>query len=656
MHAWRTKDLRKRGDRFIASALAICVGGAMLLAATGAIASSGDLDPTFSGDGRATTDIATFGDTAKGVALQDDGKIVVAGSGNDGTNWNFEVVRYKSDGALDTTFSGDGKQTTNLGGDAFAQDVAIQSDGKIVVAGYVDPNNFALVRYNTDGTPDSGFDGDGIVTTSIGSGDDEAFGVAIQSDGKIVAAGFSNNGTNNDFALIRYTTAGAPDPDFDGDGIVTTPIGSGSDAALDVAVGSDGKIVAAGSSSNGTTTDFAVVRYTSAGAPDSSFDGDGIATRSIGPGNDFAFGVAVQNNGKVVVSGVNSNAGVENWALARFTNAGAPDTTFSSDGRLITVMSSAPNGGGRANDVAIQPDGRIVAAGFTQVTATSDDFALARYKADGSLDPSFSTDGKATVPSTANNDHAEGVALQSDGKIVLAGNDTFDQFAVARLQGLSDESPAVVRGNVWYLDFNGDGISDRSFAFGRSTDTKVKGDWNADGIDTAGLVRGNVWYLDNNNDGHAEKSFGFGRIDDVKVVGDWNGDGFDTPGVVRGGDWFLDNGFDGHADVVFHYGRPTDRPIVGDWNGDGKDTAGVTRGGAWLLDNANDGSGSDLQCSFGASSDAKIAGDWNGDAKDGVGVVRDGIFYLNDGCDSLYEHSIAFGRKTDTPLVGRWRG
>ena len=171
-------------------------------------AAAGDLDTSFDSDGKVTTEVGSTDDFARSVAIQSDGKIVAAGFSSNGSDWDFALVRYNTDGSLDTSFDTDGKVTTAIGsGDDHAVSVAIQSDGKIVAAGYSDngsDNDFALVRYNTDGSLDASFDGDGKVTTAIGSDWDQAYSVAIQSDGKIVAAGYSYNGSNWDFALARY--------------------------------------------------------------------------------------------------------------------------------------------------------------------------------------------------------------------------------------------------------------------------------------------------------------------------------------------------------------------------------------------------------------------------------------------------------------------
>ena len=229
-------------------------------------AAAGELDTTFDTDGKVTTSIGSGDDYVNSVVLQSDGKIVAAGYSYNGSNYDFAIVRYNTDGSLDTTFDTDGKVTTPIAsGDDRAYSVVLQSDGKIVAAGYSyngSDNDFAIVRYNTDGSLDTTFDTDGKVTTPIGSRSDTAYGVVLQSDGKIVAAGYSFNGSDNDFAIVRYNTNGSLDTTFGTGGKVTTPIGSGNEEANSVVLQSDGKIVVAGSSVNGSNYDFAVVRYT----------------------------------------------------------------------------------------------------------------------------------------------------------------------------------------------------------------------------------------------------------------------------------------------------------------------------------------------------------------------------------------------------------
>ncbi|GBE00189.1 calx-beta domain protein [bacterium BMS3Abin07] len=413
--------------------------------------SSGTLDTTFNSAGTTpgivTTAIGTGVDKAYAVAIQSDGKIVAAGSSYNGAKYNFAVVRYNTDGTLDTTFDSAGTTpgivTTAIGtGVDEAYAVAIQSDGKIVAAGSSEATlhyDFALVRYNTDGTLDtttfnSAGTTPGIVTTAIGTGDNEANAVAIQSDGKIVAAGYSNNGTNNDFAIVCYKTDGSLDTSFGSGGIATTAIGTGA-LASDVAIQSDGKIVATGYSNNGTNNDFATVRYKTDGSLDTSFGSGGIATTAIGTGDSKANAVAIQSDGKIVVAGDSAVSGTTfGFTLVRYKTDGSLDTSFGSGGIATTAIGT----GALASDVAIQSDGKIVAAGASALSGTTFGFTLVRYKTDGSLDTTFNsaetTPGIVITPigltAFVFND-----AIQPDGKIVAAGvsnNGSYGHFTVVR--------------------------------------------------------------------------------------------------------------------------------------------------------------------------------------------------------------------------------
>jgi uncharacterized delta-60 repeat protein len=255
------KQMKKSITSYAAVLLLIAAG----LLPTFSYAQPGSLDLSFDNDGIVTTAFGNNTDQGYSVAIQSDGKIVVAGYSYNGSDYDFALVRYNADGSLDNSFDSDGKITTAIGnGDDLGFSVGIQSDGRIVVAGKSSNgsnDDFALVRYNTDGSLDNSFDSDGKVTTAIGSGDDKGSSVAKQSDGKIMVAGLTYNGSDFDFALVRYNIDGSLDNTFDSDGKVTTAIGSGDDMGLSVAKQNDGKIVAAGYSNNGSNNDFALVRY-----------------------------------------------------------------------------------------------------------------------------------------------------------------------------------------------------------------------------------------------------------------------------------------------------------------------------------------------------------------------------------------------------------
>ncbi len=403
-------------------------------------AADGDIDTTFGTGGRVTTDFGPYDDEANAVAIQADGKIVAAGT-TGGTDRDFALARYNTDGTLDTTFGTGGKVTTDFtdirgtittwgrSDSDNANAVAIQSDGKIVAAGTAGVTDFALARYNTDGTLDTTFGTGGRVTTYSSANTPIssaiASAVAIQSDGKIVVAGYAYNSDQHidanqyDFALARYNTNGTLDSTFGSGGIVVTAVGPDVDYdyAYAVAIQTDGKIVAAGatgprSNYGGTTDTFAIVRYNTNGTLDTSFGTGGTVTTTIGTYSD-AYAVANQTDGKIVATGYSYKGDYADFALARYNTDGTLDTSFGTDGMVTTAISANSNVD-NARSVAIQTDGKIVAAGID----SSYNFALVRYNTDGTLDTTFGTGGMVT---TTNYDKAYAVAIQSDGKIVAAG-------------------------------------------------------------------------------------------------------------------------------------------------------------------------------------------------------------------------------------------
>ncbi len=288
---------------------------------TPAIAADGDLDTAFGTGGKVTTAIGSSDDRGYSVALQSDGKVVVAGDSWNGSNNDVAVVRYHSDGTLDTTFGTGGKVTTAIGSsNDSGYSVTLQSDGKVVVAGDFDGSNpdVAVVRYNSNGTLDTTFGTGGKVTTAIGSGNDSSYSVALQSDGKVVVAGYSSNGSNNDVAVVRYNSNGTLDTTFGTGGKVTTAIGSNTDFGYSVALQSDGKVIVAGDSWNGSNNDVAVVRYHSDGTLDTTFGTGGKVTTAIGSSDDSGYSVALQSDGKVVVAGYSSNGSNYDVAVVRY--------------------------------------------------------------------------------------------------------------------------------------------------------------------------------------------------------------------------------------------------------------------------------------------------------------------------------------------------
>lgn len=482
----------------------------------------GTLDASFDGDGVVTTIVGGSSDQANSVAIQPDEKIVVAGTvfgSNTSYNYQFGLVRYNSDGSLDTSFSGDGKVVTNVIAGAYQQvtSVAIQPDGKIVVVGYsyATSNPIVVVRYNSDGSLDTSFDSDGIVTTSLGGYGHTASSVAIQSDGKIVVVGtvtWNSPSYYYQFLVLRYNDDGSLDTSFDADGIATTSVGTYSNG-IAVAIQPDGKIVAAG---YGMDNDFAVVRYNSDGSLDTSFSGDGMMATNVS-GRDFARSVAIQSDGQIVVAGVtdSSYTGKYKFGVIRLNGSdGSLDTSFDGDGILAT---SVLGDNDEANSVMVQSDGRIVVGGVANnPTLGETDFALVRYNNDGTLDSAFDADGKVTTNVSRIQYSTEGydVAVQSDGKIVMVGalQASNWQFMVTR--------------------FNTDGSFDTSFdtdgivttltipnaGYSHARAVKIQGDGK---IVVAGFAGSQMVVVRYNSDGSLDTSFSTDGIVATKAGGDY---------------------------------------------------------------------------------------------------------------------------------------
>jgi uncharacterized delta-60 repeat protein len=402
----------------------------VMMGASTAYAGPGDLDPSFSRDGRVLTDIVGGDDTATAVAIQPDGRIVAAGfSTPRGGARRFALARYDPDGTRDLSFGSQGIVTTRLGDQSTAEAVAIQPDGKIVVAGLANhPErgwDFAVARYEPDGTLDDSFDGDGRLTTDFDDGPDGASALAMQPDGRILVAGESTG----DFASARYESDGDLDTSFGGDGRVRTDFAGLGDGAHALALQPDGKPVLAGyaTESPGSLVDrvIAVARYEPDGDLDSSFAGDGRATVDIL--GSAADALAMQQDGRLVTAG--------RWGLVGFDPSGSLDSSFGEEGWARPHVSYV-------RGVAVQTDDALVAAG-----STPGDFQVGRWNPDGSRDVafgavrspylSFSIPGAFTDFGLSRDDSARAVAIQQDGKVVVvgrsaAGYDGPGDFAVAR--------------------------------------------------------------------------------------------------------------------------------------------------------------------------------------------------------------------------------
>ncbi|WP_394754874.1 hypothetical protein [Crenothrix sp.] len=374
------------------------------------------------------------------TGMQSDGKLLIVGSidvgrgifGGPAAPSDFSLFRFNANGTLDTGFSEDGKVSAHLGYYDYAHAMALQADKKILLVGESD-GDFAVVRYNPNGTLDKSFSGDGMVTTTIGALTDDsgnpdkdvANEVLVQANGKILVAGTSMaEGTySSNIALFRYNANGTLDNSFSGDGKVNTDLGSDSDSVSTMSVQADGKILLAGNS-NGN---FALVRYNPNGTLDTRFSGDGRVITDLGSDYDYLINITVQTDGKILALGKSTDKGL--LSLVRYNANGTLDTGFSGDGKLVVAGTSS------YTTMSLQADGKILLA-----KAASADFnpdgsqkiisgELVRYNPDGSLDGTFGKNENVAFYKQA----GAAVILHSGAHVVDAELNTQGHYAGASI-------------------------------------------------------------------------------------------------------------------------------------------------------------------------------------------------------------------------------
>lgn len=424
-----------------------CTVVAMLALACGsAQAAPGDLDPTF-GSGGFVLDPMNGNDAqARALAIDAAGRILVAGPvANNAIDDDFGVLRLGAGGAADPAFGGGGRAYASYAAssDDEAYGVAVLADGRIVVGGLTfisdgsnDYPDFAAVRFDAGGVVDASYGNHGNGWTTSGRADgDLGIAMAAGPAGVVLAGYASDGGGGIDAAALRLDTLGMPVPLFGDAGVV---VGAGdTNSSFAVALLAGGGVVLGGHLEAGGAF---VQRTDAAGAPDPAFAGDGRA--EIGALLDRIEDLLVLGDGRIVVAGyVGQEA-----AIVRLTSTGSPDASFGSGGRYTLAPAAVGATGVRATALAIQPDGAIVAAGIANAVGEVSVLAL-RVDADGNADAGFG-DGGVRVYELAGNQWATAIALQADGAIVLAGYDEAaggsggsDRFLVARIEGGAGGGP-----------------------------------------------------------------------------------------------------------------------------------------------------------------------------------------------------------------------
>ena len=429
---------------------------AALTAATVTFAGQGDLDSGFgaNGNGRILEVFSSSAPSASAIVQQSDGRIVVAATSR--SNGQLIVARYLADGSLDLSFSQDGVQAVQLSqGAGAANAMLVQPDGKIVLAGRgqqrtLGDNDVTVVRLNIDGSLDTSFDTDGIAAYTTGGFDDFATGIVRQSDGKLVVAAAANPNRSYDFEFVRFNADGSLDNSFGSSGRTLVDFNGGDDQPAAFLQQADGALVAAGFTrdSNGIAN-IAVVRVSASGALDTAFGTGGKATISFPSLQSSATSIAQQSDGKLVIAGtVQEGASSSDAAIVRLAANGALDTTFGNAGRVSVAF------GGKdfLSGVVANSDGTLVVTGRMQnASPPPNDIFLARFTAAGALDSSFGVAGKSVLDcggATASSSCTPyALTRQSDGKYLVAGyDDAQTSMVLARFA-----ASGVFAGNIGLL-------------------------------------------------------------------------------------------------------------------------------------------------------------------------------------------------------------
>lgn len=642
--SWFRSERQRLRQRLLSGISSLGFFLALLVTAS---AAPGDLDLSFGGGGKIITtgNYSSHLETIFSMAIQPDGKIVAVGRGSLGQGNDFAVVRYNPNGSLDTSFGGSGIVVTPVGDNTWdiALAVAIQPDGKIIAAG-----TGALVRYNNDGSLDTLFGSGGKVIASFGIAD-----VALQTDGKIVAAG----SVSNDFVVARYNANGSLDASFGSGGTVMTVFNEFQGAAA-VAVQADRKILAAGftgycdQKNQACFYDSALARYNTNGSLDTSFDGDGIITIDDGIVGGYS-AVVIQPNGRIIAAGGDGYG----FVVVRYDVDGSPDSSFEFD----PFYSS----GGRASSVALQSDGRIIVSG-SMVVGPNWDFALVRLNTDGSFDTSFDGDGIVTTD-LGNAEWANDVAVQTDGKIVVAGETNYGNelrdFALARYQGgarasrtlfdfdgdrRADVSVFRPSDRIWYLNQSSNGFS--ATQFGLSTDKLTPSDYDGDGRTDISVYRDGTWYWLNSTD-NSFNARQFGLASDIPVPSDYyTGGGLSELAVYRNGTWWILNLFNNQINTI-QFGLATDKPVPADYDGDGRADQAVYRNGEWHLNRSTQGYS---VFNWGGETDRPVEADYDGDGKTDPAIYRDGTWYVLGSLQGWLQFD--WGLPSDVPTPADYDG
>ncbi len=400
-------------------------------------------DLSFGNDGVFRLNFPGFSAYASNLVIQADDKIIVGGGFiTDSADEVFGWIRLHPDGRLDSSLNGNGIVSSLVGTRGSSSNIALQNDGKVVLAGNSDDGtsfNFTIIRYHPDGALDSSFAGDGVLITDVSSTQTERLtDMILQSDGKILAGGFVRMGSKDNIVIIRYLTDGSPDSSFGENGILVIDLFQSNNTLLSLLAQPDGKILAAGRTAIDSvpSVDLFVMRYLPNGVPDSTFGQFGYVTTSMVSSSslgsfDQIEAMALQPDGKIVAVGYGGLPG--RALLLRLLPDGRPDSTFADRGLILAELDSMESE--RLISVLIQNDGKIIVGGFLDNYSISGSPIFARLLENGSMDSTFGIDGIVLPDFYMPGAVITSVNLQGDGKLLVTGvgwDSTYTDMLVAR--------------------------------------------------------------------------------------------------------------------------------------------------------------------------------------------------------------------------------
>ncbi len=406
-----------------------------------ATAQNGLLDTTFGQEGKTFTAFNQGPDKAQSIIIQKDGKILVGGYASFLSGYCFAIARYNINGTIDSAFGINGKNTLVFDqGSAFSTCMALQSDGKIILGGYLHSfyygDDFAIARFLPNGSIDFGFGIGGQMTSNFATSNDRIMGIVVRPSGKIVAVGSSStNGAVHQFAIAQYESYGFIDNSFGNNGKVTTDFADKHLAyGTSVLLLNDNKIIVGGYAYNlNSEPDFAAVRYEINGSIDSTFGTFGKIISDFGS-IDYARSMAIQPDGKIILAGSSeNNSGEDTYILmARFDTKGQPDLNFGTSGKVKERLDYNI----KTQAIVLNTSGEITIAGTVYLPKDSykiGDIAIAQFNNNGSLDSTFGINGKTFTDWGSDYDDAFAIAKQTDGKLLVAGVGSIShQFTLSR--------------------------------------------------------------------------------------------------------------------------------------------------------------------------------------------------------------------------------